>query len=60
MICSFCGKTTEEVKQLIMGPKVTICNECVSLCHQVILERDFESKIDEIRQASFKELWQGA
>ncbi|AEI89069.1 MAG: ATP-dependent Clp protease ATP-binding subunit ClpX [Candidatus Midichloria mitochondrii] len=34
--CSFCGKSQEEVKKLIEGPTVYICNECVELCSEVI------------------------
>jgi len=59
-ICSFCGKTQDDVKQLIVGPQVVICNECISLCNQIILEKDFESKLNEVRQSSFNEFWQGA
>ena len=55
--CSFCGKTQDEVKQLIVGPQVTICNECISLCNEIILEKDHESKLDEVRRASFLEFW---
>lgn len=40
--CSFCGKTEDEVTQLISGPGVYICNECVDLCND-ILEGDFDS-----------------
>jgi ATP-dependent Clp protease ATP-binding subunit ClpX len=36
--CSFCGKSQHEVKKLIAGPDVFICNECVDLCHEIILE----------------------
>jgi len=36
--CSFCGKSQHEVKKLIAGPEVFICNECVDLCHEIILE----------------------
>ena len=36
LVCSFCGKTTKEVKKLIMGPDVGICNECVSLTVDII------------------------
>jgi len=60
VICSFCGKTQDDVKQLIVGPQVVICNECISLCNQIILEKDFESKLNEVRQSSFNEFWQGA
>jgi len=36
--CSFCGKGQDEVKKLIAGPMVYICNECVSLCNEIIEE----------------------
>ncbi|CAL4324147.1 ATP-dependent Clp protease ATP-binding subunit ClpX [Buchnera aphidicola (Thelaxes suberi)] len=36
--CSFCGKNEGEVKRLIMGEKTCICNECVILCHNVIMQ----------------------
>ena len=37
--CSFCGKSQEEVKKLIAGPGVFICDECVQLC-QAIIDRE--------------------
>ncbi|MBF0414442.1 MAG: ATP-dependent Clp protease ATP-binding subunit ClpX [Magnetococcales bacterium] len=36
--CSFCGKTQHEVRKLIAGPSVFICNECVDLCRDIIKE----------------------
>ena len=36
--CSFCGKNQDEVKKLIAGPSVYICNECVDLCNDIIEE----------------------
>lgn len=36
--CSFCGKTQHEVRKLIAGPSVFICNECVDLCQDIIKE----------------------
>ena len=39
--CSFCGKTQEQVRRLIAGPSCFICNECVSLC-QEIMEDDLD------------------
>jgi ATP-dependent Clp protease ATP-binding subunit ClpX len=36
--CSFCGKGHEEVKKLIAGPTVYICNECVELCNEIIAD----------------------
>lgn len=35
--CSFCGKARREVRKLIAGPDVHICNECIDLCNDVIL-----------------------
>ena len=37
-LCSFCGKEKEEVKKLIAGPKVFICNECVELCVDIVAD----------------------
>ena len=36
--CSFCGKTQDQVKKIIAGPNVYICDECVSLCHEIVME----------------------
>jgi len=36
--CSFCGKKQEEVKKLIAGPNVFICDECIELCNEIVLE----------------------
>lgn len=36
--CSFCGKNQDEVKKLIAGPSVYICNECVDLCNEILRE----------------------
>ena len=49
--CSFCGKSQDEVKKLIAGPSVYICNECVDLCNDIIeeeIKNDEESPYDEI------------
>jgi hypothetical protein len=39
--CSFCGKTQHEVKKLIAGPSVFVCDECVGLCNEVIDDGEF-------------------
>ena len=47
--CSFCGKSQDEVKKLIAGPNVYICNECVDLCNDIIeeeIKNDEESPYD--------------
>ena len=38
LYCSFCGKSQHEVKKLIAGPTVFICDECVELCMDIIKE----------------------
>ncbi len=43
--CSFCGKVQDEVKKLIAGPSVYICNECVDLCNDII-EEEIKSEED--------------
>ena len=48
--CSFCGKVQDEVKKLIAGPSVYICNECVDLCNDIIeeeIKNDEESPYDQ-------------
>jgi len=43
LVCSFCGKSQKEVKKLIAGPSVYICDECIDLCNDIISEeRDRE------------------
>ncbi|MDY0270510.1 ATP-dependent Clp protease ATP-binding subunit ClpX [Trichloromonas sp.] len=44
LTCSFCGKTQEEVKKLIAGPAVYICDECIELCKDIIAE---EAKLED-------------
>jgi ATP-dependent Clp protease ATP-binding subunit ClpX len=45
--CSFCGKSQHEVKKLIAGPTVFICDECVELCNDIILEEQKNDKLVE-------------
>ncbi|MFW6236951.1 MAG: ClpX C4-type zinc finger protein, partial [Desulfosudaceae bacterium] len=44
LICSFCGKTQKEVKKLIAGPAVYICDECINLCSEIIAE-EYEKEV---------------
>ena len=44
--CSFCGKNQEQVKRLIAGPNVYICDECVELCDEIIQE-EIEEAVEE-------------
>jgi ATP-dependent Clp protease ATP-binding subunit ClpX len=41
--CSFCGKSQKQVKKLIAGPMVYICDECIDLCNEIIEEELAES-----------------
>ncbi len=50
LLCSFCGKSQDEVKKLIAGPSVYICDECIQLCNEIIDEeysQDGEAKKDD-------------
>lgn len=47
MYCSFCGKSQHEVKKLIAGPSVFVCDECVDLCNEIIRE---EVKTEEVSE----------
>ena len=42
--CSFCGKNQDEVRRLIAGPTVYICDECIDLCNDIILEEGVNEK----------------
>ena len=44
LYCSFCGKSQHEVRKLIAGPNVFICNECVELCADIIKEEDRKNR----------------
>lgn len=48
--CSFCGKGQDEVKKLIAGPTVYICDECVELCNDIIVEEWVQEKGEEFRR----------
>lgn len=50
--CSFCGKTQDQVKKLIAGPEVYICDECVELCNEILEEEFFESDEAEKTEAA--------
>lgn len=44
--CSFCGKTQDEVRKLIAGPGVCICNECIELCAEIIEEDVYRTEAE--------------
>ena len=47
--CSFCGKNQEEVKKLIAGPTVFICDECIALCNEIIVEEWAQTKTEDVQ-----------
>lgn len=53
LTCSFCGKSQDEVKKLIAGPTVYICDECIELCNDII---DEESRLDQTLDSELKQL----
>src|SRR5699024_3109269 len=48
--CSFCGKSQEEVKKIVAGPGVYICNECIELCKNIIDEEFYEEAVHEFSE----------
>ena len=61
LYCSFCGKSQHEVRKLIAGPSVFICDECVELCNDIIREEVInakEGKVDGDRLPTPKEICQ--
>lgn len=51
LVCSFCGKPQDQVKRLIAGPNVFICNECIELCQEII-EEEFEEYLEDYEMTS--------
>src|ERR1035438_5063817 len=51
LYCSFCGKSQHEVRKLIAGPSVFICDECVDLCNDIIREEVQEDPNGKLRDA---------
>ena len=58
LYCSFCGKSQHEVRKLIAGPSVYVCDECVELCNDIIREeiKDISPKRDQEKLPTPKEL----
>jgi ATP-dependent Clp protease ATP-binding subunit ClpX len=50
LFCSFCGKNQSEVKKLIAGPSVYICDECVALCNDIIKEDSNDDKNEDKKE----------
>jgi ATP-dependent Clp protease ATP-binding subunit ClpX len=48
--CSFCGKSKDSVRKFISGPSVYICNECISLCNEILAEDEEREVAEAITQ----------
>src|ERR1041384_879334 len=48
--CSFCGKSKDSVRKFISGPSVYICNECITLCNEILAEDEERGGVDNITQ----------
>ena len=55
--CSFCGKEQSQVKKLIAGPNVYICNECIDLCNDILLEETKNEKEEVFEISKPKEIF---
>ena len=44
--CSFCGKTQENVKKIIAGPGVYICDECIKICDDILEDEAYDRDIE--------------
>ena len=63
LYCSFCGKSQHEVRKLIAGPSVFICDECIDLCNDIIREEastDTGQSIEQIERDSDRDRFMGA
>src|SRR5690554_5878611 len=60
LYCTFCGKSQHEVKKLIAGPSVFICDECVDLCNDILKEeiKNISPQASEDRLPTPKEIRQ--
>lgn len=54
--CSFCGKGQDQVQRLIAGPEVYICDECVSLCNEIIAQESIQETVEEGRLLTPEEI----
>ena len=54
--CSFCGKTQENVKRIIAGPGVYICNECIELCNDIIENEYYEDEEESYTLAGLEKI----
>ena len=49
-VCSFCGRTAEEVDRIIAGPDVYICNECIEVCENILVQERRQAKKRDLKK----------
>lgn len=54
LLCSFCGKSQREVKKLVAGPSVYICEECISLCNEIIASEEDNRSLEAVKPELLK------
>ena len=54
--CSFCGKSQDQVKKIVAGPGVYICNECIGLCNEIIESEYYEDDEDTYTLAGLEKI----
>ena len=52
LYCSFCGKSQHDVRKLIAGPGVSICDECVDLCTDIVEDPEHDEKLSRLIQTA--------
>jgi len=57
LICSFCGKDDYDIEVMIRGPAVYICNECITLCNEIISDHKEQKIIQNVEKWKFDEFY---
>ena len=57
--CSFCGKSQNDVRKLIAGPTVYICDECIELCNDIIVKHTGQS-LERVEKDTDRDFFMGA
>ncbi len=48
--CSFCGKSEKDVKRMVAGPKVYICDECIDMCNELMAEDSIDEEMEDLKR----------
>ena len=56
--CSFCGKSEGQVRQLIAGPSVRICDQCVKICNEILADNEIDARVEGSEAGAVEETFQ--